>query len=232
MRAKSTRSAASPVPPPSPMPVDRTTWAKDLNLSNFVNAYCQFRDIRTCGDVRKLLIVGPGQGLGTEVFRWKDYDVTTFDIDPSFRPDVIGSVHDLSAFGDGSFDAAIASHVLEHLAVPYLDGALSELARVSRFCLVYLPVAGRHAQARCRADVKGLDVSLVLDFFNRLGRPDGVTARYCGGQHYWEVGRRGFRVADLERRFARHFRILRAYRNREWLPSYNWILASKRTEGP
>src|SRR5207237_3857301 len=131
-------------PQPTVMPVDREAWRKEIHLSNFVNAGYQYRDLQSCGaDVRKVLIIGPGQGLDTHVLRWLGYDVTTFDIDETFSPDHIGSVHQMTLFSDRQFDAVIASHVLEHLAVPYLDAALAELARVGRFALVYLPVAGR-----------------------------------------------------------------------------------------
>jgi hypothetical protein len=116
---------------------------------------------------------------------------------------------------------------LEHLAVPYLDRCLSELARVGRHCLIYLPVAGRHFQARLKMDIKGIDLSLILDLFNYLHRPDGITPRYCSGQHYWEIGMRGFRVADLVHRIEKHFGIIVRYRNRDWNPSYNFVLNSK-----
>lgn len=208
------------------MPVDREKWAGELHLSNFLNTHCQYRDIQSCVDVKKLLIIGPGQGLDTQVLKWREYQVTTFDIDKTFNPDVIGSVHDLSMFDNGSFDVAIASHVLEHLAVPFLDHCLSELARVGRYCLIYLPVAGRHFQLRLKMDIKGIDLSYILDLFNFFHRPDGVTPRYCQGQHFWEIGMRGFRVADLVRRFEKQFEVIRHYRNRDWNPSYNFILKS------
>jgi hypothetical protein len=216
------------IPAPTIMPLDRETWVGQLNLSNFVNTYYQYRDLQVCGDLKKLLIIGPGQGLDTQVLKWRKYEVTTLDIDEAFNPDVIGSVHDLSMFEDGSFDALIASHVLEHLPVPYLDRCLSELARVGRYCLLYLPVAGRHFQLRLKMDLKGFDLSFVLDLFNFFHRPDGITPRYCAGQHYWEMGMRGFRLRDIDRLLSRHFKVLSAYRNRDWLPSYNYVLESNR----
>jgi len=215
------------IPAPSVMPVDRETWAGELHLSNFVNTYYQYRDLQLCGDVKKLLIIGLGQGLDTQVLKWRKYEVTTFDIDKTFNPDVIGSVHDLSMFDDGSFDVVIASHVLEHLAVPYLDRCLSELARVGRYCLINLPVAGRHFQLRLKMDLKGIDLSFILDLFNYFHRPDGLTPRYCSGQHYWEIRMRGFRVADLVRRLEKHFEVIVHYRNRDWNPSYNFVLRAK-----
>jgi hypothetical protein len=209
------------------MPLDRAAWKRELHLSNFTNAYCQYRDVQRCGDVSSILIIGPGQGLDTQVFRWRGYTVTTFDIDDTFGPDVLGSVHEMKMFGKGQFDVVIASHVLEHLAVAYLDGALDEIARVGRHALVYLPVAGRHAQLRVVPGFKHIDLSLVLDFFNFFSRPDGVTTRYCQGQHFWEIGRPGFSVRQVRRRLERRFEILDAYRNRDWTPSYNFVLRTR-----
>jgi len=216
------------IPSPAVMNVERDEWARQLDLSNFVNSYYQYRDLRRLADVRAVLVIGPGQGLDTLVLRGRGYEVTTYDIDETFRPDHLGSVHDMNVFSDRQFDVVIASHVLEHFAEPYLDRALSEISRVGAYALVYLPVAGRHAQIRFIPGFRGLDLSLILDLFNYFQRPDGATARYCGGNHFWEVGMRGFRMRDLARRFSRHFEVLDTYRNRDWLPSRNFVLKSRR----
>lgn len=214
-------------PPPAPMSLDRHEWAGQLHLSNFVNSYYQYRDLMRLGNCQKVLIVGPGQGLDTCVLKWRGYKIQTFDIDETFKPDYIGSVHDLSCFADAEFDAVIASHVLEHLALPYLDQCLAELARVARYSVIYLPVHGRHTQLRLIPGFGGFDWSLITDFFNWFEKPDGVTRRYMSGQHYWEVGMRGFRVGDMIRRFSEHFEVLDFYRNQDWLPSQNFILRSR-----
>lgn len=217
---------APPVPAPTVMPVDRQAWVKKLELSNFINCYYQYRDLQGFAECRDVLLVGPGQGLETQVLRWRGYRVTTFDIDPVFSPDVTGSVHDLSMFADRQFDAVIASHVLEHLPVPYLDTALSEIARVARFAIIYLPRAGLHVQARFFPRSDGRELSFIMDVYNYLHRPDGVTPRYRGGQHFWEVGMAGYRLRDLRARFAGFFEVLRTYRNIHWNPSQNFILES------
>lgn len=209
------------------MPGDRAAWAEQLNLSNFVNSYYQYRDLQRCGEPRNVLIIGPGQGLDAVVLRWRGYHVTTFDIDETFKPDVRGSVHEMTMFADAQFDAVIASHVVEHVAVPYLDSSLKEIARVGRYAVIYVPVAGRHCQMRLMPGVKGIDLSTILDVFNYLHKPDGVTARYAQGQHFWELGMRGFRIGDLRRRFSRVFDVVDAYRNRDWTTSYNFVLRSK-----
>ena len=211
------------------MKLDRAAWVKQLHLSNFVNSYYQFRDVQSLPNVRRLLVVGPGQGLDTAVFRWRGYEVVTFDIDATFNPDVIGSVHEMKAFAEHEFDVVIASHVVEHLPVAYLDDALRELARVARFALIYLPSSGRPIAFSFSPGFRGLRWSCVVDVYNWFREPDPDRAVFAAGEHYWEVGRRGFSRRSLARRLRGHFRILKQYRNPDWLLSVNFVLQSMRS---
>ena len=215
------------IPTPSVMPVDPKKWGAELHFSNFVNAYYQYRDLRQLKGCRKVLVVGPGQGLDVQVLKWRGYEVVTYDIDEAFNPDYIGSAHDLGVFADNQFDVVVASHVLEHMPEPYLDQALREIARVAHYALIYLPVHGLHVQIRLRSNFRELDLSAILNLFNYFRRPDGITPRYMLQQHYWEVGMRGYRVRDLKRRLSQFFEILSVYRNRDWLPSQNFVLRSR-----
>ena len=219
------------IPAPTVMPLDRAEWSSQLNLSNFINTYYQYRDLQSCGGGRRLLIVGSGQGLDTAVLRWRGYEVTRLDIDETFQPEVIGSVHDMHMFSDGAFDVVIASHVLEHFAAAYLDDALREIARVGRHALIYLPVAGRHGMLKFVVGLRNLEASLVWDIYSYLHKPDGRTPAFCSRQHFWELGRRGYRLRDIRARLRGHFEIISDYRNRDWLPSYNFVLRSKFTPG-
>jgi hypothetical protein len=208
---------------PSVMPVDRDAWVKELNRSNFLNAFYQFKDIQQC-EGSNILIVGVGQGLDSLVLRWKGFNITTFDIDYKFEPDYVGSVHDMSIFENKKFDIVIASHVLEHLPLEYLDASISELHRVAKYALVYLPVAGRHGHLKFSLGIKNFGFDLVWDIFNYFKKPKGNIPSYCDGQHFWEIGRPGFRVGDIKIRLSKKFEIINSYRNIDWLPSYNFVL--------
>ena len=216
------------VPSPRPMPVVSQVWAQRLDLSNFINAFYQYRDLQGIPQCKTVLIIGPGQGFATQVLKWRGYEVTTLDIDPAFGPDEVGSAHDLRRFRDGQFDAVVASHVLEHLPVAYLGQALAEISRVGDYALIYLPVNGVYAQLRLTSNFRAFDYSLLLTISKWFDRPELTTPRYMSGQHYWEVGLKGFSVRDLIRRMEAHFVLLGTYRNKDWLPSQNFVLRSRR----
>ena len=231
-RRMDSASTSTPVmdadgPRPDKMPVDMEQWASQLNISNFANAFAQYRDVTSLGDVSRILIVGPGQGLDCAVFKWRGYDVTTMDIDDRLSPDVIGSVHELSMFEDKAFDVVIASHVLEHLPPAYLDSAIAELARVAHHALVYLPIAGRIFRLRVMPGLRGWDWTFALHLPNYFLRPDPNRPLFCEGQHYWEVGRPGYSQRKVAARLRRHFNIRAAYRNPDWLPSVNFVLSAR-----
>ena len=219
----------SAIPQPEAMPVDTASYIEDLRIIDFINSYYQWRDVKSIRGVKTVLIVGPGRGLTTTVLQWKDYDVKTLDIDPGFHPDFVGSVTDMSMFRDAQFDVVIASHVLEHFSYVHLDTALAEIARVGVNALIYLPVYGRKAQFRLITTGFGEhDVSFIGAVGKPWVKPDPKRAWLQGGEHFWEVGMRGFKLADMNRRFEKYFQIVSSYRNKDWNYSHNWVVRSKR----
>jgi hypothetical protein len=209
------------------MPIDTAKWKLALHRSNFMNVSAQFTDVNDISKSGKILIVGPGQGLEKLIFEWRGYEVITIDVDEILEPDLLASVHDLGLFDDKLFDFVIVSHVLEHIPPHLLSLSLSEISRVSKYALIYLPTAGRFFQCRLIPGVRNLDFSFTFSIFNIFDKPDDEFPRYVSGQHYWEVGRPGFNRRKLRREFRNNFHILKEYRNKDWPTSYNYVLKSK-----
>lgn len=80
--------------------------------------------------VKQLLVVGAGPKGAPVPREFQAYQVTTLDIDPALEPDIVGSMVAMPMIADGSFDAVLASHCLEHLYFHEAAMALHELRRV------------------------------------------------------------------------------------------------------
>lgn len=77
-----------------------------------------------CGPKRK--------SATTPGFNTEEWLEVRFDIDPSVKPEIIGSMTDLSSIEDNSLDAIFSSHNIEHLYPHEVSIALSEFFRVLR----------------------------------------------------------------------------------------------------
>jgi SAM-dependent methyltransferase len=75
-------------------------------------------------------------------FRNSEWAEVRYDIDKLVKPDVVGSIIALRAFGDATFDAIWCSHNLEHLHTHEVPMALREFRRVLKpdgFALICTP---------------------------------------------------------------------------------------------
>jgi SAM-dependent methyltransferase len=87
-----------------------------------------------CGPARKRNTT-PG-------FRGDNWDELRLDIDPAVKPDIVGSLTDMSAVDDESVDAIYSSHNIEHLYSHEVPVALREFLRVLKpdgFAVVTCP---------------------------------------------------------------------------------------------
>jgi len=82
--------------------------------------------------VKKHLQIGCGPKT---ILQMKGFDITNwqemrFDIDPSVKSDVIGSLTDMSALESEYVDAVFSSHNIKHLYLHEVPLALKEISRV------------------------------------------------------------------------------------------------------
>lgn len=79
----------------------------------------------------KALIVGAG-GVGKDLKFEKmnqHFDRITLDMDPNVKPDIVGDIREIPVDSE-SFEAVIASHVLEHVKARDVFTALGEFYRI------------------------------------------------------------------------------------------------------
>jgi hypothetical protein len=92
----------------------------------------------------KLIHVGCGQKNKSNLkgFNNDDWQEIRVDIDPAVKPDIIGSLTNLSALPKGGAQALYSSHNLEHLYPHQVPEALTEFSRVlgnEGVCIITCP---------------------------------------------------------------------------------------------
>jgi len=88
----------------------------------------------TVSPARKRILnagAGPVSARGiAPMFRGSGWEEVRLDIDPSSKPNVVGSITEMTTFPDHCFDAVWSSHTLEHLFAHEVPRALGECKRV------------------------------------------------------------------------------------------------------
>lgn len=209
-----------------PMPHKASQYGLNISPANFANAFCQVRD---CVELnpQNALLVGIGTNITPILLRVKyGIQVTTLDIDSEFEPDIVGSVSDMQMFHDKQFDVAIVSHVLEHLPFSLFFKSLCEIGRVSKHALIYLPYGGRHVELKLSLAqrIRELNLEVWIPPYHRS--VSGEERILQGGEHYWEIGYRGFSRRKIREIMKKNFTILKEYQNKEWKYSLNYVLRS------
>ena len=165
----------------------------------FVSYYWQLREVLGLNPA-SVLEVGVGDKVfGDFIKNNTPVAYTSLDVAEDLKPDVVGSILQLP-FADRSFDVVCAFEVLEHLPFEQVDKAIAELARVARtHVLVSVPHFGPM-----------LSFSLKIPFLPHLQLALKVPypkVHIFNGQHYWELGKRGYPPSILRKRLLAHGRL-------------------------
>lgn len=105
----------------------------------------------------------------TPAFNSPAWEEVRFDLNPDVKPDVIGAITDMSAFGSESIDAIYSSHNIQRLYVNELVNVLKDYIRILKhdgFCIITCP------------DIKSISQLIVEDKFLDaiVNSPDGPLA--------------------------------------------------------
>ena len=138
-----------------------------------------------------VLEIGVGCGVVTSYLRKQGVQLTTFDLDPALQPDVLGSVTNMP-FAEGQFDAVICSEVLEHMPWEHSVAGLKEIHRVTkRYAFVTVPQFVLSFAVLLRAPILQLrELRFHVPY---------PKAAPTSGEHYWELGRRGYPKRKFDR---------------------------------
>lgn len=169
----------------------------------FVSYYWQLKEVLD-QEPTSVLEVGVGDRVfGSFIKSNTPISYTSVDVAEDLHPDIVGSVLELP-FADKSFDVVCAFEVLEHLPFDQFDRALAELARVARtHVVISLPHFGPM-----------LSFSLKIPFLPQLRFAFKIPfhkTHIFNGQHYWEIGKRGYHISLIRNKLSAHGDIVRDF---------------------
>ncbi len=171
----------------------------------WMSYWYQSKEIISREDIKSCLDIGPGNQFLQKMLEMhrSDIDYKTMDIDSALEPDYIGDVID-TKLEENSFDLVCAFQVLEHIEFKDFVPALNELKRVSsKYVFVSLP-----------HNVPSFDIQFKLPGLKRfswaLKFPLGRKHEF-NGQHYWEVGKKGYSAKKILKILEENFTIIDDY---------------------
>lgn len=194
---------------------------------SFLNVYNQMSDVLSIVRRRrienpKILIVGVGDDLLKIILKEKfGYTIKTFDIDADLKPDFVGSIDEIDTVILEKFDVIVCAHVLEHLPFEYFAKSLEKMKNISSYSIIYLPIAQFGFRLKFELfPVFSKSINFLSTWFFKVHKFDG--------QHYWEIGTKGYPLPFIRRVMRKHFKIENEYNAKNWMYSYNFVLKSNK----
>lgn len=192
------------------------------DVKSFVHIFYQLRDVFSFSSRKRILVIGPGLGFEVVILKHLGFEVITLDINLEVKPDFIGSVDNMKCFSNKEFDIVICSHVLEHLPFEYFENSLQEIQRITKYALIYLPIAGLNFSFR-------ISLPKINDKYINFYLPVFIFKTHkFDGEHYWEINTHGYSKKKIREIIKKYFSIIKEYHNPEWRYSYNFVLSSKK----
>jgi SAM-dependent methyltransferase len=183
----------------------------------------QTKLVKSVAPQGRVLEIGVGNGVVAS-FLSGTHTVETVDINAELRPTHVGSVERLDFLQPESFDAVLCAEVLEHLPYAQFDSCLKELQRVSKnFIILSLPYWGNTFGIRLRMPVLG---TRTLKW-----KLTGYKPHTFNGQHYWEIGKRGYPVWKIKQAIRRAgFEINKSFWDLDDAYHYYFVLSKRHAE--
>lgn len=190
--------------------VDKTAYRFEryCGLDRWSSYHYQLREILALAP-GSVLEVGKGDGvIGHYLRENTNTSYRSLDIAADLHPDIVGEVEHIPLPG-GDVDVVAAFEVLEHLLFERFESALLELGRVSqKYVIISLPHFG-----------PSIRFSLKLPFMKEwkcAWKLPYHPTHVFGGEHYFEIGKKGYEADIVRSVIAKHFII-----EKEFIPYEN-----------
>lgn len=155
-----------------------------------------------------VLEIGIGNKMVSDYLKKQGIEIATLDMDKDLSPDFVANVIKMP-LADNSFDLVLCAEVLEHLPFENFEKSLLELKRVTKKCIVLsLPHFGPPIKFSFKIPfIKEVKIAFKIPYHPK---------HQFHGEHYWEIGKRGYPSRKIRNIIKRYFRI-----KKEFIPFEN-----------
>ena len=173
---------------------------------------------------KNILEIGIGNGLVSDFLKKAGLNVTTVDINPNLKPDIVGSITDLAEIlHQRKFDIVLCSEVLEHMPFDYFEKTISNIAATtSEYAVLTLP--------RCQKVIFDIQFKIKIPKLPYIEKgifwtlPDSHI--YDG--HHWELdSSQPTKIKSIKNILEKYFTILDFSRFR-FRPVHHYFILRKR----
>jgi ubiquinone/menaquinone biosynthesis C-methylase UbiE len=193
-------------------------------ITRFISYYHQINLIHELNP-NKILEIGVGNKTVSDYLKRHEFNIKTCDIDKKLNPDVIGDIRKLP-FKKNAFDLILASEILEHIPYDDVEKALKELHRVTK---KYVIISVPYSQIYFGCSITFPLISRIFnkEFFNLfIGVPSRTKIKF-DGEHYWELGRKGYSIKKVRKDISKYFNIIEEKRALPYPIHYFFVLEKK-----
>lgn len=169
----------------------------------WISYWHQIHEVLLTG-ARRVLEIGVGNSTVADYLKKMNIEVTTVDIDCALDPDYVCSVTNISdIFSPGSFDTILCAEVLEHLPFEYFELCMREIYTVAgKNVILSLPYHSRNFEI-------SLKTPITREYKLLLKLPAPQTHAF-DGEHYWEIGKKGYPYKRIASVIQKYFIIQRS----------------------
>lgn len=192
------------------------TYEKQVNKEHYsfqsyfypgrwMSYWYQAKEILAREDISSVLDIGSGTDMlkNTLAIHRPSVDYKTLDIAIDLEPDYLGEITKIP-LEDNSKDLVCAFQVLEHISFDDFEKALLEMKRVAKkYIFISLPHFGPSFEMYIK-----LPRLKAFRFSIKLPRP---KKHVFLGQHYWEIGKKGYSAKKIKAILEKHFQIIDEY---------------------
>lgn len=187
--------------------VDKSHYSfeKYFYRGRWMSYWYQTKEICCREDIKTVLDIGPGTTFMHDILKIHrpDIEYRTLDIAVDLNPDFVGGISSIP-IADNSFDVVSAFQVLEHIEFSDFETSLKEMKRVSKkYVFISLPHFGTSIEFLIKLPfIKRRQIAIKIPWPKKL---------VFNGQHYWEIGRKGYPATKIRSVIGTHFEVIDEY---------------------